>query len=92
MRISHYAHQKQTCESSIAMATWNCRGMGTSEPYLKVLSRTADVILIQEHWLWPYELHKLSSYLSEFVALGKADHRLTEVSDLNRGCALEKIT
>ena len=55
-------------------------------PYLNVLSRSADIILIQEHWLWPYELHKLSSYLPEYTSSGRADHRLTESSGLSRGC------
>ena len=83
-------------DNSITVASWNCRGMRSSEPYLNVLSRSADIILIQEHWLWPYELHKLSSYLPEYTSSGRADHRLTESSGLSRGCGgghlMEKVT
>ena len=70
----------------LSLASWNCRGMGQSEPYLNTLAKSADIILIQEHWLWPYELFKLSSYLPEFTSTGKSDHRLTESSTLSRGC------
>ena len=53
---------------------------------MNLTSQSADVILIQEHWLWPYELFKLLSYLPEFTITGKSDHRLTESSVLSRGC------
>ena len=72
--------------NSLNIMSWNCRGLGTSEPYLRFLSDSADIILIQEHWLWPYELHKFSSILSNFSGMGKADDRLTDTSELQRGC------
>ena len=70
----------------VKITTWNCRGLGNSEPYLRHLSNSSQVILLQEHWLWPFELQKLSSVLPEFSATGKADSRLTEHYNVTRGC------
>ena len=53
---------------------------------MQVLSNTSDIILIQEHWLWPFELHSLSSILSGFTAHGLCDRRLNKTSELLRGC------
>ena len=48
----------------------------------------SDVIVLSEHWLWPYELHKLDEFNSEYQGLGKADPRLTDTSltCCPRGC------
>ena len=36
-----------------------------------------DILVITEHWLWPYELHKLADISSDFDAHGISDYRLT---------------
>ena len=72
--------------ASVSLAFCNCRGMFHSEPYLNALVKSVDIILIQEHWLWPYELCKLSSYLPRFKSVGKSDRRLTDLADFRRGC------
>ena len=51
---------------------------------LKHLSRHAGVILLQEHWFWPFKLQKLSSTLSGFSAFGLSDSCLCEGATLNR--------
>ena len=44
----------------------------------------ADIIVIVlcKHWLWPYQLHQLQLLHPEFEALGVADKKLTETSDI----------
>lgn len=71
---------------NLSITTWNCRGFKNSEPYLRCLSDSADIILLQEHWLWPSELQKLSSVIHHFKAYGLSDYRLSDTSTLNRGC------
>ena len=44
-------------------------------------------MVVSEHWLWPYELDKLSNISEDYEATGKADSRLTEVSEGSRGCS-----
>ena len=67
---------------SLTISSWNCRGLKFSAPYLQVLSNMSDIILLQEHWLWPFELHSLSSVLCGFSSHGSCDKRLNESSDL----------
>ena len=69
--------------AELHISTWNCRGLNCSEAYLK---HQSDIILLQEHWLWPFELQKLSSVINSFSAFGVSDLRLCESSTLRRGC------
>ena len=73
--------------SSICVQSWNCRGIMNGAPYVQHMAEEgADIIVVCEHWLWPYQLHQLQLLHPEFKAFGVADKRLTETSDLNRGC------
>ena len=77
-----------TTQQSLRVTSWNCRGLATGTTYLDHLIREgSDVIVLSEHWLWPYELHKLEELNPNYRGLGKADSRLTEASDgYARGC------
>ena len=56
-------------------------------PYVQHMAEEgADIIVLCEHWFWPYQLYQLQLLHPEFKAFGVADKRLTETSDLNRGC------
>ena len=77
-----------TTQRSLTISCWNCRGWATGTAYLDHLVQGgSDVIVLSEHWLWPYELHKLDEFNSEYQGLGKADPRLTDTSlTCPRGC------
>ena len=45
----------------------------------------SKVLVVSEHWLWPYELHKLNQLSEEYEAVGKADGRLTDEAAGGRG-------
>lgn len=75
-----------TSHDELRISSWNCRGFNCSEAYLKHLSHQSDIILLQEHWLWPFQLQKLSSAIDGFSAFGVSDSRLCETSNLHRGC------
>ena len=71
--------------TSISILSWNCRGFSNSQPYMDQLFRDgADIIALQEHWLWPFELDKLST--SQHLCTAKSDNRLNESSQLSVGC------
>ena len=71
----------------IKITTWNCRGFSTAIPYLQFLQkRNSDIILLQEHWLWPFELDQLNTVLPGFSSFATSDSRLTAESNLTRGC------
>ena len=57
-----------------------------SEPYLKYLANHSDIILLREHWLWPFELQKLSSVIDVYFSFGVNDSRLGDTSTLHRRC------
>ena len=44
------------------------------------------MIVIAEHWLWPFELSKLDCIVPGFVGIGCSDARLDEESTHTRGC------
>ena len=67
------------------MVAWNCRGFANSIPYIHKLIINGHDILLEEHWLWPYELSSLKSIHPDFY-VAVTDKRLNPSSDLSRGC------
>ena len=80
---------KPTSSSTIhplKITSWNCRGVCNAQPYLEQLKNNGhDIIMIAEHWLWPYELARLDSVLEGYQGTGVCDHRLTEDATYPRG-------
>ena len=77
----------QKLSDSIQIATWNCRGLHNSIPYIKNLISTGlDILVLQEHWLCPFELSELDSIDSNFFYTATCDSRLSSTSTLTRGC------
>ena len=73
--------------TSLKITCWNCRGLSNSTQYLnELISDGSDVIILSEHWLWPFELHRLKETHPDFMGWGQADSRLTSTSDSTRGC------
>ena len=69
------------------ISCWNCRGLSSSVPYIEDLMESGSKILVRsEHWLWPYEIHKLNEINPDYEAVGKSDSKLTEERDGSRGC------
>ena len=80
-RCSRY--EANTTETlPLKITSWNCRGLSNSTPYLNnLISNGSDIIVISEHWLWPFELHRLNEIHSDFIGHGQADASLTSSSD-----------
>ena len=51
----------------------------------------SKVIVLSEHWLWPYELGKLGQISRDFDAVGKADSRLTEDAEGTKSIGVAPI-
>ena len=72
--------------NTIIILSWNSRGLTLSVPYIQsLLCEKPSVLVLSEHWLWPYELARLNDISDSFEATGKADSRLTEISNEGRG-------
>ena len=83
------ATQSMASEQHVMKITcWNCRGLSSSIPYVNhLMDSGSDIVVLSEHWLWPYELHKLNEIHPGYQGLGRADARLTDSSDIpHRGC------
>ena len=73
--IAAYDNNLHTVDNStssgekIRITTWNCRGVETSQPYIRnLIDNGSDVIILSEHWLWPFEMPKLKETHPEFDA------------------------
>jgi len=56
--------------NNLAMVTFNCRSIKNSMDEIRRLCDTHDFILIQEHWLLPYELNLLNNIHPDFLSHG----------------------
>ena len=69
------------------IVTWNCRGFNNSVPYLNfLLNLNNSIVVLQEHWLWPFELANLQTVSEKIDYHAVSDPRLNETSELTRGC------
>ena len=56
----------------LKLASFNCKNVNTADLAIEELSSYADIILIQEHWLFNCKLHKLNEISEIFNGTGKA--------------------
>ena len=74
--------------ANLEVVAWNCRGFANSIPYIhKLINDGHDIIILEEHWLWPYELSSLKSVHPDFSFVAVSDKRLNSSSDHSRGCS-----
>ena len=71
--------------SALSIMSRNCRGFSSGLPYAEVLAETSDVLILCEHWLWPFEVHKFKNIHPNINGLAVADKRLTPECNLSRG-------
>ena len=89
VHLSSLSKTKKKSHKGVKMSCWNCRGLSSSLPYLNTLidpNEGSKIVVLSEHWFWPYDLHKLNDISDEYDAVGKSDCRLTEDRDGGRGC------
>lgn len=72
---------------SFKLTCWNCRGLKNSTQCLnELISDGSDVVVLSEHWLWPFELYQLQDVHPDYTGWGQADSRLSNTSDNTRDC------
>ena len=76
----------ESSQQNLRIAAWNCRGLSSGLPYIEHLADNHDIIIISEHWLWPFELHKMKSIHPHMTGAATADSRLSPECNLVRGC------
>jgi exonuclease III len=56
--------------SKLRFCTYNCRSVKNSMPEVHSLCNKFDIVLLQEHWLLPNELHTLNNIHPDFHSYG----------------------
>ena len=60
--------------AEIKIFCWNCKCLSNNIPYIrKLMDGGSNILVLSEHWLWPYELHRLGEIHDDFEAFGNAD-------------------
>jgi len=52
--------------TNLKIATYNLHGMRQGLPFLQALSNSCDIMLVQEHWLAPFDTKILDEALSGY--------------------------
>lgn len=73
------------CSTGLRLATWNIGGVMTNVNYLEKLLTDTDIMVIQEHWLYPESLEFLSTIHKDFVGWGRSSDNLNLNSVWRRG-------
>ena len=61
-----------TKDCQLNIVTFNCKNINTCELVLNDLGKFANIVLIQEYWLFDCNLHKLKEVNSYYTRCGKA--------------------
>ena len=64
-------------KTDLNLVTFNCRSVKSSVDEIKQLCDSYGIIMLQEHWLLPYELSMLSMLHPEFLAVSKSAVNIT---------------
>lgn len=74
-------------QSKLGIVSFNCKNIKTSGPFFNEISKSTDIVLIQEHWLFDYELHLLNEIHEKFTGVGKSidSDVINEVNYSKRG-------
>ena len=72
----------------INIVAWNCRGL----PYAEMLAEHADVLILSEHWLWPFESHNINNIHPCMKGHAVSDKRCAPDCSLFKGCGGIGIT
>ena len=57
---------------TISFCSFNCRSLKYSLPAIHNLCCSHDIVLLQEHWLIPNDLHLLNSVHPDFLSVGQS--------------------
>jgi len=62
--------QNENYRKSLSVCSFNCRSAKNCIPVLQQLCANCDILLLQEHWLLPFDLDLLNTVHCEFYSYG----------------------
>lgn len=69
---------------NINLATLNIKNIKVNQPYINFLCQTSNIICIQEHWLFDFELPTLSKYLPGYKIFARAVDQHNPISPIRK--------
>ncbi|CAC5406055.1 unnamed protein product [Mytilus coruscus] len=74
----HDNRNTQQSSQRLNIITCNIEGVKGNSAYLSDLSKEQDIICLQEHWLWSFELQKLDEKLTDYIKVFGRSHDCNE--------------
>ena len=71
--------------SRLTFTTYNMFGFNQGYPLLRSICDSADIVMLQEHWLPPFDLHALDNVNSDFTAFASSAMSQAVKSDILKG-------
>jgi len=71
--------------SRLTFTTYNMFGFNQDYPLLRSIRDSADIIMLQEHWLPPFHLHALDNVNSDFTAFASSAMSQAVKSNILKG-------
>ena len=75
----------QLSNKNIRIGTVNTSGILSNIPYIEHCLNSTDIMVIQEHWLYPDSLSFLQTFHQEFTGWGRSSSDLSLDSIWRRG-------
>ncbi|VDI60449.1 Hypothetical predicted protein [Mytilus galloprovincialis] len=78
---------RQSNKCTISLLTFNVEGYRSNKLYLEKISNRADIIFVQEHWLYKHEKHIIGTEFSDFQCHVKSfdEDKMIEPRERTRG-------
>ena len=54
----------------LSICSYNCRSLKKSDTIVYELCNKYDILLLQEHWLYPHDLSMLNCFHDDFYGIG----------------------
>ena len=71
-------------EGKLRIATYNCLGIKSSEPYIRDILGQVYILALQETWLYAHEVHRLDNFHKDFVSFSTS--AMEEFPGIGCGC------
>ena len=70
--------------NSIKIGTFNCKNIVTAGKAIEDIMKEVDILLVQEHWLFNFQLHMFNEISSSIKGVGKAVDDMNPISPVQK--------
>ena len=70
--------------NTIKIGTFNCKNIVTAGKAIEDIMKEVDIFLVQEHWLFNFQLHIFNEISSSFKGVGNAVDDMNPISPVQK--------